>query len=746
MQRFFSIFKDSFEQGEFVKCTLGKPSSPLEPGLENVYIRPVDLKGAMKLAFTYRFKTRDEVKNYALEEALMLVKNWLGNGFSSANLFTTAQEVSAMISKKGKVTLSISTKKTAELKLVHTAHNREKKRLIDADAPWLRALGITNAQGVVLAQNQDKWRQINKFIEVIESMVHAGAIPADARICDMGSGKGYLTFALYDFLKNKLGLTPHITGVELRPGLVDFCNKTAQQAGFSGLDFEASDISKYPIPDLDMLIALHACDTATDLAIASGVKAGAKAIIVAPCCHKQIRREMAAQNELAPVLQHGILEERQAEIVTDGIRALLMETQGYKTQVFEFISTEHTAKNVMITGVRRAKSQEKTGPLFEKIAAIKAGFGIKQHFLETLLSLVFLFFALGNVGAQGTGKNDNIIPNPGFERYAGPPIGWFYKGSHFAKVIKYWFSATTASPDAYGPTIHVPQDWADKGFGTCKARGGKTMAGITVYGCVNGKPHCREYIEIQLAEPLVIGQTYYYEMWVARLSGSLQINNIGVHFTEKKVEAKTDEHLSFKPQVFTEKILRSGANKWTKISGKFIAETEAEYAIIGNFFEDEATATEVAQSGLYNYAYYYVDDVVLRKSPPILPPKPDDNHFTPLETGRVFVLRDIYFEFDKSELMPRSYVELNKLLVVLRENPKLKLEIIGHTDSDGTHAYNEVLSVERAQSVYNFLTTRGIKTNRLSLKGMGERQPVVANDSEEDKQKNRRVEVRVTAI
>lgn len=202
----------------------------------------------------------------------------------------------------------------------------------------------------------------------------------------MGSGKGYLTFALYDFLTNHLGMQPQVTGIELRQNLVDFCNQTARDAGFAGLHFVAQDIADYRPDRLDMLIALHACDTATDLALAKGIHARAGIVVAAPCCHKQIRRDMAARNELAPVLRHGILEERQAEIVTDGIRALLLEANGYKTSVFEFISTEHTAKNVMITAVAGGeKSSGKKAAALEKVAALKAGFGVKEHFLEKLL-------------------------------------------------------------------------------------------------------------------------------------------------------------------------------------------------------------------------------------------------------------------------------------------------------------------------------------------------------------------------
>lgn len=180
-------------------------------------------------------------------------------------------------------------------------------------------------------------------------------------------------------------MQPQVTGIELRPALVEFCNKTAREAGFEGLHFVAEDIANYHPDRLDLLIALHACDTATDLALAKGIHGKASIIVVAPCCHKQVRAEMHPHNEMAPLLRHGILEERQAEILTDGIRALLLESQGYRTQVFEFISTEHTAKNVMITAVGGPREARRENEALEKVRALKSGFGIGEHYLEKLL-------------------------------------------------------------------------------------------------------------------------------------------------------------------------------------------------------------------------------------------------------------------------------------------------------------------------------------------------------------------------
>lgn len=385
-KQFLDAFRTAFTSGQLLKCTLGKPTPAAPTDLKNVYLRPVLLKKGLHVAFTFRYKTRDEVKNFSLEEALLQLEKTLGTTFLNADLLTPERDFSLQFNPKGEAQFSAKKPSQKMPTAPPATHDRVKHRLLNPSSPWLHLLGITNAKGEVLAAHQDKWRQINKYLETIESLLRDQALPKDASIADMGSGKGYLTFALYDFLQNHLGLQPQITGIELRPVLVDFCNKTAQKVDFQNLRFVAQDIAEYHPESLDMLIALHACDTATDLALAAGIRQKARIIVVAPCCHKQIRREMQAKNELTPLLHHGILLERQAEIVTDGIRALLLEAEGYHTKVFEFISTEHTAKNVMITATmdHRRLNQRRADALAQ-VAALKTGFGIGEHWLEKLL-------------------------------------------------------------------------------------------------------------------------------------------------------------------------------------------------------------------------------------------------------------------------------------------------------------------------------------------------------------------------
>lgn len=362
-----------------------------------------------------------------------------------------------------------------------------------------------------------------------------------------------------------------------------------------------------------------------------------------------------------------------------------------------------------------------------------------------LFGLLGVLLLVGPIAlrAQVLTDGDNIVPNPGFERFVSPPVGWSYKGAFFGQVVKYWFSASTASPDVYGPGVKVPQDWAEKGFGAEAAHGGKSMAGLTLYGCTNGKPHCREYIEIQLAEPLVPGQNYHVEFWVTHLKRSLQINKLGAYFSEKRIEKQSDEILLLQPQFFAKKIVEAPGGKWLKLNGQFEAKAEANYLLIGNFFADENTDTAAYRSDCFNYAYYYIDDVVVKKIPPFItvPIKPDDLSRQPLEEGKAIQLKDIYFEFDKHELMPRSYVELNKLLLILRENPAIHIQIVGHTDNIGKDDYNKYLSRKRAKSVVSFLLENGISAGRLRYYGEGEAKPIASNATEEGRFQNRRVEI-----
>ena len=365
---------------------------------------------------------------------------------------------------------------------------------------------------------------------------------------------------------------------------------------------------------------------------------------------------------------------------------------------------------------------------------------MKKLIQLSILVLLPLTFAYSQ--SDPTAGQINIVPNAGFEEFAGYPIGWFYKGKHFTSVVKYWSAATAASPDVFGPNVRVPLHWQEKDFGEQSPKQGKSMAGITVFGCDEGKPHCREYIQIQLIEPLVIGQQYSVEFWASHLPRSLQVNNIGCFFSEEKIELSTDEQLTFSPQINAEEIVDGANDKWIKIAGQFQAETEANYLIIGNFFPDSLTQSRSICEDDLNYGYYYIDDVKVIKEDPILPVpvKEDDLSKVEIEEGKIIQLKNIFFETDMAELLPRSYTELKKLHQIMLDHPDMIIEIRGHTDVRGEHEYNIDLSNRRAKAVVDYLISKGIQPARATFKGFGSTQPIAENDTPEGRQLNRRVE------
>jgi outer membrane protein OmpA-like peptidoglycan-associated protein len=223
----------------------------------------------------------------------------------------------------------------------------------------------------------------------------------------------------------------------------------------------------------------------------------------------------------------------------------------------------------------------------------------------------------------------------------------------------------------------------------------------------------------------------------------LHINNLGAYFSVSAIERKTDEILLREPQMQMSTVVKPAKpGQWVKVSGTFKATYEAEHLLIGNFSDDNNTISEVPGDDAYNYAYYYIDDVVVKKIPPFLavPVKADDLTRIPLEKGKTIPLKNIYFEFDKDELLPRSYVELHKLLKILKETPSLSIEVVGHTDNLGNDNYNLELSRHRALAVVDFLRSQGVSGKRLGSRGEGESKPIATNDTEEGRAQNRRVE------
>jgi tRNA A58 N-methylase Trm61 len=392
LQQFQHQLEESIASKKFIKASLGNYVGN-DKELKNLYIKSVKIKRSEMLSFNYRYKTRDIFKNFPIDEGILKVIQQLSNDFKICTLFTTGKEI--ILEHKNNGDLGIRESSAPVVKPAPALiHDKEKKRLIvPTGKTYFQELKITDQDGNVLKNSQDKFKQINQYIQILSPLIADLGVSKVLKAVDMGSGKGYLTFALYDYLHNVLKLSSTVTGVEYREDLVQLCNKIAKNADFKDLNFVQSTIQDFRVKDINLLIALHACDTATDDAIYKGIKADVDLIVVAPCCHKQIRKQMEltkVKNEFSFLTKHGIFLERQAEMVTDGIRALILEKHGYKTKVFEFISDANTPKNVMIVGTknkdqRDAAFKSKQESIQQKIEDTMAYFGIGYHHLERLL-------------------------------------------------------------------------------------------------------------------------------------------------------------------------------------------------------------------------------------------------------------------------------------------------------------------------------------------------------------------------
>ncbi|MCB0686729.1 MAG: OmpA family protein [Saprospiraceae bacterium] len=362
---------------------------------------------------------------------------------------------------------------------------------------------------------------------------------------------------------------------------------------------------------------------------------------------------------------------------------------------------------------------------------------------SVFISFLFVFGQNENEGEE----NKNLVPNPGFEVFSIMPHGWFYRGADFTSLVKDWSSASEASPDVYGPNITVPDTWQEKGFGRKKPRSGSYMAGITAFGCNQGKPHCREYIQVNLTEPLVPGQAYHVEFWASPLHTGIHSNNLGILFSMQKLQEKTDRVVIKNPQIYSEKIVPGNEYIWHKIQGDITADKAYKFLILGNFFPDEETLSSEGSENSHNFAYYYIDDVMVYKRPPIIDETKDEfADWYPLEEDKIIPLDNILFDTDKAIIRTKGKSDLDRLYKILVEYPTMEIEVGGHTDNQGGFDYNMKLSNRRAKAVVSYLINKGIDEQRLSYIGYGTTRHIATNDTEEGRQQNRRVEFRIRTI
>lgn len=387
-EAFIAALEQALAARTFVRLAFAKPRKPqlgqeLPP--EQASARLVDIKGEAQLSFLLRHKTKDITRNARLPYAGAAVSELLHTAFHNAHLFTTEADLALRSNNKGEPRLYRNKPSLREAKV--ETHNRQKQYVLDASkAPYLAALGITSASGHLKGDKADKYRQLQNIINLVDQCVADSGLRKKAalRVVDMGSGKAYLSFALYDYFNHHLKIATGLVGIDHNQTLVDGSNALARELGYSGLRFDCATVEASQIGAVDLLIALHACDTATDAALFKGISAGAAVIMAVPCCQQELRPQFRAPADEQALLKHDTFKDRYAQMLTDGLRALLLESQGYRAKVVEFISDAHTHRNVMLVAVQDENFRQQAVRL-EEARALMARYRIGHQNLASLL-------------------------------------------------------------------------------------------------------------------------------------------------------------------------------------------------------------------------------------------------------------------------------------------------------------------------------------------------------------------------
>lgn len=323
-----------------------------------VKIRPVLIKGELYFQETLYRGTQVFHENFREEAMLLRIEEYLQSLFKQGEFKGRTAEAVVLVSKKGKLTVKYKRRQGNEQESGKTdalSHNRTKQYLLPEGKPvdFLVGLGVQTPDGRIAKARYDKFRQINRYLEFIEDVLDELPKDRTIRIIDFGCGKSYLTFAMYYYLHEVQHRDIHVTGLDLKTDVITHCNQLAEKLHYDSLHFERGDISTYEGADaVDMVVSLHACDTATDYALEKAVRWGARVIMAVPCCQHEINRQISC-DVLKPILKYGLIKERMSALITDALRADLLEQNGYDTQILEFIDMEHTPKNLLIRAVKK---------------------------------------------------------------------------------------------------------------------------------------------------------------------------------------------------------------------------------------------------------------------------------------------------------------------------------------------------------------------------------------------------------
>ena len=353
-------FLDKYVNADLVRILISNARSTDTPG--KLQVRPVPVKGEIQYQVTSIQGTKAIHANYEKEALISYLTEQMERNFRQMQLEGRNVQGRVLVSKKGKMDI-----KAREIKgkgkedfAPMLSHNRTKKYLLKegVPVPWLIDLGVMTPEGKIKNSRYDKFKQLNRYLEFIQDILPKLPKEREIRIIDFGCGKSYLTFAMYYYLRELKHYDIQVTGLDLKADVIEKCQRLADQYGYDRLKFQQGDIASYEGADqVDMVVTLHACDTATDFALAKAVKWGASVILSVPCCQHELNRQV--ENEtFAPILEYGILKERFAALLTDGLRAQMLKSAGYDTQILEFISMEHTPKNLLIRAVKNENRKE----------------------------------------------------------------------------------------------------------------------------------------------------------------------------------------------------------------------------------------------------------------------------------------------------------------------------------------------------------------------------------------------------
>lgn len=353
-------FLDKYVNADLVRILISNARSTDTPG--KLQVRPVPVKGEIQYQVTSIQGTKAIHANYEKEALISYLTEQMERNFRQMQLEGRNVQGRVLVSKKGKMDI-----KAREIKgkgkedfAPMLSHNRTKKYLLKegVPVPWLIDLGVMTPEGKIKNSRYDKFKQLNRYLEFIQDILPKLPKGREIRIIDFGCGKSYLTFAMYYYLRELKHYDIQVTGLDLKADVIEKCQRLADQYGYDRLKFQQGDVASYEGADqVDMVVTLHACDTATDFALAKAVKWGASVILSVPCCQHELNRQV--ENEtLAPILEYGILKERFAALLTDGLRAQMLKSAGYDTQILEFISMEHTPKNLLIRAVKNENRKE----------------------------------------------------------------------------------------------------------------------------------------------------------------------------------------------------------------------------------------------------------------------------------------------------------------------------------------------------------------------------------------------------